>query len=304
MKNKLIFFGTTFLFLMAFAVQTNAQLKVFDNGNVGINLTGNTTPTSPLCIGGTSTTNTKLYVYSSGSGGSNQYGIYSSVSWGNPANKCSIYGYCSGSGGSIIGVKGEASVSSTTPTYGVYGAAGGGTNGKNYGVFGLLKTGDIYGAGVYGTNDGTSQQLTSRYAGYFRGTTYVNGNFDCLTMGNSSDARLKTNIRDINSGALQKIRDLRPIQFQWKQVEDVVQDGSETVKVPHFSEDVDFNRSHYGFVAQELQKLFPEMVHEDGSGYLSVSYIELIPLLVQAVQSLSSEVEDLNKQIKELQTTK
>ena len=303
MKNKLIF-GTTFLFLMAFAVQTNAQLKVFDNGNVGVKPGANVTPLSPLTIGGTGQSNAKVYVLSSGSGGGDQYGLYSKITWGNLGTKYAIYGYNVGTGGTLVGVKGEAVVGNATPTYGVYGTAGGGTNGKNYGVFGLLKTGDIYGAGVYGTNDGTSQQLTSRYAGYFRGLTYVNGDFGYLNLLGSSDARLKTNIRDINSGALQKIRDLRPVQFQWQQVEDVVQEDSVMVKVPHFSEDVDFDRSHYGFVAQELQKLFPELVQEDGSGYLSVSYIELIPLLVQAVQSLSTEVEDLNKQLMELNTSK
>lgn len=51
-------------------------------------------------------------------------------------------------------------------------------------------------------------------------------------------------------------------------------------------------------MAQDVQKLFPDMVHEDGAGYLSVNYIELIPLLIQTVQELSTEVEELKKQTK------
>ena len=303
MKNKL-FFSAFVVSLCTFCLHVNAQLKVFDSGNVGIKLGTNVTPLSPLAIGGAGQTSTKLYVYSSGSGGSTQYGIYAQTSWSNPGTKYAVYGYSTGTGGSLVGVQGEVVGSTSIPVYGVYGTAGGATGGKNYGVFGNLKTGSIYGAGVYGTNDGTSQQLSSRYAGYFRGFTYVNGDLDCVSFLWTSDARLKTNIRDVNSGALQKIKDLRPIQFQWQQVEDIIQEDSATIKVPHFSEDIDFNRSHYGFLAQDVQKLFPELVQENGDGYLSMSYLELIPLLVQAVQSLSTEVEDLNKQLNELKNTK
>ena len=63
----------------------------------------------------------------------------------------------------------------------------------------------------------------------------------------------------------------------------------------------DIDQKHYGFIAQDVQKLFPELVKEDGSGYLSVNYVELIPILVNAVQELSAKVEEQDKQIKELQ---
>jgi len=37
----------------------------------------------------------------------------------------------------------------------------------------------------------------------------------------------------------------------------------------------------YGLIAQEVQKEFPEMVYEE-DGYLSVDYIQMIPVLVEA----------------------
>ena len=103
---------------------------------------------------------------------------------------------------------------------------------------------------------------------------------------------------------MQKVQSLRPIQFTWQRVERTqVGDTATTVRY-YFGEDIDYNRSQYGFIAQDVQQLFPELVHEDGEGYLSVNYVELIPLLVQAVQGLSKEVSELNKRIDELQTTK
>ncbi len=285
--------------------KVNAQLTVLENGNVGVHLDENVEPKSFLSVGGAGMGNAKMYVYSSGQGGSNQYGVYSSVNWGNHGTKCSIYGYCTGAGGSLIGVKGEASIaSSSIPMIGVYGIATGSTIGKNYGVLGTLKSGEEYGAGLYGTTDGTTEQLSERFAGYFRGRTHVNGHLTYTTSNQTSDIRLKTNITGIKAGSLQKVKYLHPIQFQWKQVEDVIVQDTTVVKTPHFSSDIDLKQKHYGLIAQEVQKVFPELVQEGGDGYLSVNYIELIPLLIQAVQELSAKVENQNKQIKELQSKK
>ncbi len=53
----------------------------------------------------------------------------------------------------------------------------------------------------------------------------------------------------------------------------------------------------YGVIAQELQKEFPEMVNVEESGYLSVDYKQLIPVLIEAVKELKMEI-DLLKQNK------
>ena len=92
---------------------------------------------------------------------------------------------------------------------------------------------------------------------------------------------------------MSEIDRLHPIQYQWQQLE--LPDGKDTAKVPtkYFSDDTDFERLHYGFVAQEVYELLPDLVHEDDAGYLSMNYVELIPLLVKAVQELSAEVSEL-----------
>lgn len=51
----------------------------------------------------------------------------------------------------------------------------------------------------------------------------------------------------------------------------------------------------YGVIAQEIQKEFPEMVMVDDSGYFSVDYIQLIPVLIEAVKELKSEIDLLKE---------
>ena len=55
----------------------------------------------------------------------------------------------------------------------------------------------------------------------------------------------------------------------------------------------DDTKTHYGLLAQEVQKIYPELVYSDDAGMLSINYIELIPLLIQSIQDLASQVEEL-----------
>ncbi len=65
-------------------------------------------------------------------------------------------------------------------------------------------------------------------------------------------------------------------------------------KVKDLSESI-----HYGFSAQDVQKIFPELVCKQGDN-LSINYVEMIPLLLQEIQYLSKEVQGLKAQIIEL----
>ena len=60
----------------------------------------------------------------------------------------------------------------------------------------------------------------------------------------------------------------------------------------------------YGFVAQEVEKIFPSIVTTEESGYKAVSYISIIPMLVQSFQEQKlsldkseSEINSLNNKI-------
>ena len=98
-------------------------------------------------------------------------------------------------------------------------------------------------------------------------TTYSN---DYL---HTSDASLKTNIRQIH-GALDLIRSMQGDRFQW------IQDGSPSI----------------GFIAQDVQQVFPEAVKRRPDGKLAVEYDIIAAPLVEAVKELSSQVEELRNE--------
>jgi hypothetical protein len=95
----------------------------------------------------------------------------------------------------------------------------------------------------------------------------------------SSDERLKENFVTLD-GALGKVNQLNGYEFDWK-------DGIE--------EFVSKKGHDIGVKAQEVQALYPELVHERDNGYLAVDYVKLTAVLIQAVKELSAKVDELSK---------
>jgi len=56
---------------------------------------------------------------------------------------------------------------------------------------------------------------------------------------------------------------------------------------------------HTGVIAQEVEKVLPEVVAEDDLGIKNVAYGNMVGLLIEAVKELKQEVEDLKTQLKE-----
>ncbi len=98
----------------------------------------------------------------------------------------------------------------------------------------------------------------------------------------SSDERLKTNIIQIQS-PLEKISKIRGVTFNWK-------DQTKNQK------------KQYGVIAQEVEKVFPELVVDDilDDKYKSVNYLGLITPLIESVKELKQEIESLKSEIADL----
>ncbi|HAS40261.1 MAG TPA: hypothetical protein DCS93_07270 [Microscillaceae bacterium] len=103
----------------------------------------------------------------------------------------------------------------------------------------------------------------------------------------SSDARLKTNIQLIEVNAITKLTQLNGVTYQWR---------SDEFKDNDFSKE-----TQIGFIAQELQQVYPELVSEDNEGYLSINYNGLIPILVEAVKDLNQQNQVLQASVANLE---
>ena len=61
------------------------------------------------------------------------------------------------------------------------------------------------------------------------------------------------------------------------------------------------NQLHYGFIAQEVRDNYPNLVYEDEKGLLSLSYVDMIALLVNDVKEQHDKIDGLKGQIKSQQ---
>jgi hypothetical protein len=54
------------------------------------------------------------------------------------------------------------------------------------------------------------------------------------------------------------------------------------------------NATHYGFIAQDMEHIFPELVqYNDALTLKTINYLELIPLLVSKMQKMQMQIDEL-----------
>ena len=105
-----------------------------------------------------------------------------------------------------------------------------------------------------------------------------------------SDINLKENIVEIND-ALIKIDQIRGVSFDWTE-ENIKSRGGE---------DGYFVRKHdVGVIAQEIQKVLPEVVAKREDGYLAVKYEKMVPLLIQAIKEQQKQINQLSMALDKL----
>ena len=102
---------------------------------------------------------------------------------------------------------------------------------------------------------------------------------DLLVLGsinNPSDINLKNNIEQITTDAT-ILKNLNPVSFTFK--------------------DDEQNKKHYGFIAQELETVYPELVTNTELGFKFVNYIEMIPILLSQMKNMQMEIDKLKEEI-------
>ena len=106
------------------------------------------------------------------------------------------------------------------------------------------------------------------------GDVNIVGVITATDINSSSDIRLKKNIRKFEN-TLEKIDDINGVTFEWKTT----------------------NSTSGGIIAQDLEKVFPDLVINSGE-YKTVNYNGLIGVLVESIKELKSEVEYLKSKLK------
>jgi hypothetical protein len=165
---------------------------------------------------------------------------------------------------------------------------------------------DVYAQGgyeqVFGWNVHSSGSDRTTLGADSSDSALVNG---ATTWSAPSDVRYKEDIQDEKVG-LDFINDLRPVTFLWKKENDLPKDHRAYVEG---SEKRTMNgKYNHGFIAQEVKEVIDkysdikdgfDMWSADGlDGRQRVGEGALIPMLVNAVQELSAEIEELKRKLK------
>jgi hypothetical protein len=261
---------------------TNNVIKITRNSSLAAIAINNN---EQVGIGTETPTNAQLHVVSTlANGGLFQTNFVSTTSGG-------VNGTNTATGNSDgIGVRGVAITASEG--YGI----GGSFEGNYEGVRGTVSTTATFGAiGLQGSASGAGG-IRYGVSGTASGGTF---NYGLYCVGNGSytgtwtqvsDRKFKTNIKDLN-GALSRIMQVSAKTYD--------------MRIDEFPSLNLAKGTQFGFVAQELETVFPELVEngaapgvnkEDVINYKGVNYIGMVPVLTKAIQEQQVIIEDLKKQ--------
>ncbi len=148
-------------------------------------------------------------------------------------------------------------------------------------------------AGIPGTSLVLSNDEDYPNVRFEQGLTYFLG--DVITTGdatvqgtlhlsnsiNYSDVRLKKDIEPLQN-VMPDVMKLKGYTYYWKNNRDTTE--------------------QIGVLAQEVQKIYPQLVQADSKGILGVNYVQLIPVLLTAVKEQQQEIDELKEEIKRVET--
>ena len=83
---------------------------------------------------------------------------------------------------------------------------------------------------------------------------------------------------------IEKIQQLRGVEYQWNDLQNTYPSGS----------------LDSGIIAQDVQKVLPQLVKETNKGYLGVRHDRLVGLLVESIKEQQEQINELNQEVKEL----
>lgn len=197
--------------------------------------------------------------------------------------------------------------------------------GNRYPALGIVSYNNNYFiSGIYATNDGNNLwRMTPTFFVQSNGTIYSANSQ--LTL---SDENHKESVT-VLTGALDKLSDVTPVSYVLNlggngssNVEsvattttattsdfvesadnDVTTDIEEIDPVVQTAIEAERVRPKYGFVAQDIAEVFPNVVYTLPTGEKAIAYQEIIPILVSAIQEQQGQIDSLVSEVESLRQT-
>lgn len=141
---------------------------------------------------------------------------------------------------------------------------------------------------LVGGTDTTKQRMKIRsngnvsigFAASYSYKLAINGTCVATQYYQFSDSRLKHDVQPL-SNSLNNIMKMRGVSF--------IYNNDETGK------------KQLGFIAQEIEELYPELVTTNEDGYKSVSYANLTAVLLEGIKEQQTQINDLNSRLTSLE---
>jgi len=139
------------------------------------------------------------------------------------------------------------------------------------------------GKAVFDNAVGIATSSVGTYKLYVNGTAYSTGGWS------GSDFRWKKNILPLNN-LLSGIQQLIPVSYEWRRDE---------------YPEINFDEGRqFGLIAQEVEKVFPELVRTDDNDYKAVSYEKLTVVLLEAIKEQQTQINELKALVNKLMSEK
>ena len=110
----------------------------------------------------------------------------------------------------------------------------------------------------------------------------VYGDIFAVQVHSSSDERFKKDIRPLEN-ALDRVRAIKGVQYKFR---------TEEFKNRNFTE-----ADQVGFIAQDVERVLPEVVTTDEQGFKAVDYSKITALLNEAIKEQQDQIENLTKEL-------
>jgi hypothetical protein len=112
---------------------------------------------------------------------------------------------------------------------------------------------------------------------------YAGGKINAASFNSTSDLRYKTDFEELPYG-INTVMQLHPLTYAFK--------------------DFNIDHRHIGLIAQDVAELVPEVVSAAPDGTLSIAYMELIPVLIKAIQQQTDSITALRARVEELENAR